>query len=400
MSRTGLGIIATHPIQYQVPWFRGLVESGAVDLTVYFGMIPDAHQQGIGFGKPFSWDVPLLDGYRWKLLESKKKAPTLEGFWGNRLDKLASTFRQDGVEVMVITGWHAYPMLQALFACKCLNIPTIVRGESNAMRPRPWKARLLHRLLLPRYDAYLAIGESSAQFYRNYGIAESKIFFARYFIDNERFSTQADLERPQRGNYRAQWLIPEDVTCFLYVGKLEPKKRIFDILEALLALKRNSKARYKHHLLVVGSGELEAKARAFVDTHQLPVTFAGFMNQSEISKAYVAADALVLPSDFGETWGLVVNEAMVHGLPLMISDRVGCGADLVANKNTGWIFPFADIERLAECLQKVAEEKSLRLSRGENARKLIAAYSASGATQGTLEAVDFLSKKSGKASLQ
>ena len=94
---------------------------------------------------------------------------------------------------------------------------------------------------------------------------------------------------------------------------------------------------------MVGSGELEGTCHQQAERRGLPVTFTGFLNQGEIADAYAAADALVLPSDSGETWGLVVNEAMACGLPAIVSDHVGCVADLVIHGQTGLIFPLDQV---------------------------------------------------------
>jgi glycosyltransferase involved in cell wall biosynthesis len=154
---------------------------------------------------------------------------------------------------------------------------------------------------------------------------------------------------------RDRWNIPPDAFCFLFAGKLQAKKHPLDLLEALrLALANPSTPRL--HLLMVGSGELEQACRAFVASCALPVSFAGFLNQGEITDAYVAADALVLPSDSGETWGLVVNEAMACGLPAIVSDQVGCAEDLIEVGQTGAIFPCRDVEALAQSLRSMAAD--------------------------------------------
>ena len=99
---------------------------------------------------------------------------------------------------------------------------------------------------------------------------------------------------------------------------------------------------------------MEPELRRIVQREKLPVSFAGFLNQTEMPRAYAAADCLVLPSDYGETWGLVVNEAMACGLPAIVSDRVGCGPDLVMEGKTGFVFSFGDAESLAERMLRMA----------------------------------------------
>src|SRR4029077_19922149 len=116
----------------------------------------------------------------------------------------------------------------------------------------------------------------------------------------------------------------------------------------------------------------------------LPVSFAGFLNQTELTRAYAAGDCLVLPSDYGETWGLVVNEAMVCGLPAIVSDRVGCGPDLVEPGVTGAIFPFGDVQLLAQRLCDLAADRARAHAMGQRAEERIRDYSVDHAVAGTL----------------
>jgi len=163
-----------------------------------------------------------------------------------------------------------------------------------------------------------------------------------------------------------------------------------DLLEAIGYLAEDPSAP-NVHLLVVGTGELEATARERVASAGLPVTFAGFLNQSAIPEAYVAADCLALPSDCGETWGLVVNEAMACGLPAVVSDRVGCGPDLVEPGVTGALFPCGDTTALAETLGRLCGDPAALMRMGEAARqRVVERYSIAAAVAGTLEAVHAL----------
>jgi glycosyltransferase involved in cell wall biosynthesis len=94
---------------------------------------------------------------------------------------------------------------------------------------------------------------------------------------------------------------------------------------------------------------------------------------------------LVLPSDYGETWGLVVNEAMACGLPAIVSDRVGCGPDLVSAAGAGFIFPFGDHALLSAAMRRMASEPSQAQQMGERAKKRLARYSIESAVAGVLD---------------
>lgn len=381
-----IAIVSTHPIQYHTPWFQRLAGEKQVDLKVYYAFLPDRHQQGVGFGVAFSWDIPLLEGYEWEAVPNKRKTPSLTGFFSSSTPAIYSRLEKERPDVVIITGWQSLPLLQALWAAVKLGIPRIVRGESNALRKRAWRARLLHRALLSRFDAFLAIGRANRDFYLQYGIAPERIFTAGYFVDNRRFEDQHRQVRDERSAIRAGWNIPEQHVCYLFAGKLEPKKRIIDLLEALDRARRVNPAL---HLLVAGTGQLMRDAQELVTRRSLPVSFAGFLNQTEITRAYAAADCLVLPSDFGETWGLVVNEAMACGLAAIVSDRVGCGPDLVEENRTGSVFPCGDVEALAVKLVEMADaEKLARL--GREAKERVGHYSVENAVAGTLRAVEFV----------
>jgi glycosyltransferase involved in cell wall biosynthesis len=357
--------IASHPIQYHAPWWRALAARPELDLTVLFIERPDAARQGQGFGVAFTWDVPVLEGYAWRDAPSRPWHGD-SGFFSRRVHRPAALLRELAPDVVLLTGWHTWPMVQMLAAARRARIPVLMRGEANALRARSWAARLAHRWLLAQCAAFLPIGRASRAFYGGYGVPHARLFDAPYFVDNARFAALAADSEPRRAALRARWNIPAGAVCFGYAGKLEPKKRILDLLQALrLALPRAARPL---HLLVVGTGELMPAAQAFAAEHRLPVTFAGFLNQSEIPGAYVAADCLVLPSDFGETWGLVVNEAMACGRAAIVSDRVGCAADLVVPGETGAVFPFGDTQALATALADLAADPARLRAMGEAAR--------------------------------
>jgi glycosyltransferase involved in cell wall biosynthesis len=381
-----VAIFATHPIQNQVPWFRSLAARPELDVKVFFGMVPDAVQQGVGFGVGFRWDVPLLEGYDSETLHNMARRPSLGTFDGCDTPGVARRLRAWKPDLSILTGWQSKMLVQAWWACLRLGVPRIVRGESNALRDRPpWK-RLLHRLWLRGFDQFLAIGRSNREFYRQAGIAAARIHDCPYSVDNQRFAAAAAVARGERAQLRRNWSIPDGAACFLFCGKLIAKKRPLDLLRAL---QRAAEAGAAAHVLVVGDGELMADARALVQRDRLPVSFAGFLNQAEIVRAYVAADCLVLPSDAGETWGLVVNEAMCCALPAIVSDQVGCGPDLVEDGVTGAVYPAGDVDALAKLLIACSADVAGLRAMGARARDRVQSrYSVARAVEGALAAID------------
>lgn len=378
--------VETHPIQYKAPLFRLLAEDARFDLTVLYAMIPDAARQGDGFGVSFEWDVPLLDGYRYELLENTTEDPSVSNFTGCDTPGIYQRLKEIRPDAVLVNGWVVKTCLQALLACRRLRIPCIVRGEANLLRPRAWWKHAVHRLLLPNYSAYLAIGSASREFYR-FHRRERQIFMAPYAVDNDFFSTQAELRRPARNKLRAEWGIPEEACVFLFVGKLEEKKHPLDLLQALAGFAPEEQQ--CAHLLIAGDGSLMADCREFATQHRLPVTFAGFINQSKLPDVYAAADVFVLPSDAGETWGLVVNEAMASGLPAVVSRSVGCCQDLVVEQETGRSFDVGNVEALTQCLRAYLEEPELAAAQGRAAQQRIQQFGFAQIVEGLSAAVEF-----------
>ncbi len=380
-----LAIVETHPIQYKAPLFRKLAADPRLDSTVFFALVPDAAQQGAGFGVPFEWDVPLRAGYRSEVLENRARHPSATTFAGCDTPEIYARLRELRPDAVLVNGWVAKTCLQALWACKRLGIPCLVRGEANLLRPRAAWKHALHGLLLRQYAGWLAIGSANREFYRFHGCPEGRIFWAPYAVDNDFFAAQAAARAGRRRELRAAFDLPAEAVVFLFAGKLEEKKRPIDLLEAVARIPADLRSRV--HVLVAGEGPLRDACERRARADNLPATFAGFLNQSRLPDAYAAADVLVLPSDAGETWGLVVNEAMASGRPAVVSRAAGCGTDLVVENETGRAFACGDVAALADILGAYARDPAAAARQGAAAAERIRAYGLETAAAGIAAAV-------------
>lgn len=379
-----IGYLTTHPIQYQTPIFRLLAARPDVDFTALYCLLPNGHQQSDGFNVRFEWDIPLLDGHDFEVLRNVAARPGVSSFGGCDTPDVYDVVRRRRFDALVVNGWQVKSCLQALRAARRAGIPCLVRGEANLLRPRPWWKRVLHGRLLSRYSACLYIGKRNREFYERHGVSPSRLFPALYCIDNDRFSSEAAAWSSRPAECRQHFGIDSDKVCFLFSGKLIEKKHPLELLHAFRGVAQSLE---RVHLLVVGDGELRASCQQYAEQHHLPVTFAGFLNQSEIAQAYTTADCLVLPSDHGETWGLVVNEAMACGRAAIVSDQVGCAADLIAGHGTGGVFPFGDWQRLAAQMLELAADRPRLAAMGIAAKRHIASYSPAAAADGIVRAV-------------
>ena len=380
-------VVGTHPIQYQVPYFRLLARQRECHLKVLYAHLPNPEQQGVGFGRAITWDVDLFDGYDWGLLEGVRVYDkALDERGALSAPGIYSQLRLEAPNVLLLPGWHSRVLLQAAAAANRLGLATLVRGDSNDLRRRGILKRWRHRLLFSRYDAFLAVGRSNRRLYEAAGVPAHRIFDAPHAVDNDRFAASAGALRSSRAELRQAFGVSPEGFCLLFAGKLGIEKRPLDLLEALEVVRAR---RPNVELLVVGSGALEEELLAYSAERRLPVRFAGFLNQMEIPQAYVVADALVLPSGC-ETWGLVVNEAMASGLAAIVSDRVGCREDLVVEGETGFSYRMGEIGELADRVERLASDPGRTAEMGKEAsRRVFAKYSIQRTVEGTRAAMEF-----------
>jgi glycosyltransferase involved in cell wall biosynthesis len=391
MDRLHIGVLTSHPIQYQAPLFRAL--AGVADLEVFFAHKQSAAGQAEAeFGVEFDWDINLLDGYPSRFLENVSQHPSVGSFSGCDTPEIGGVVRHGRYDGFVVTGWYLKTYWQAVAACKKAGVPVLVRGDSQlpGMGPR-WR-RMLKRVVYPhllsRFDGFLFVGQRNREYLRYYGVPDRKLFFSPHCVDNERFREQSRLAHNCRDELRAGFGATHDTLVCLFVGKFVARKRPIDLVTALGKLVRDGLDVVG---LFVGAGPLEDELRTLAAECGARVGIVGFVNQSALAAYYDAADMLVLPSNGTETWGLVVNEAMACGLPVVVSDAVGCGPDLVEEGITGRRFAMGDIDALANVLADMnGEAREMRASGRIGGR--IDRYSPMAAARGVVEGVGRLSK--------
>lgn len=356
-----LAIVTSHPIQNQAPLWRALAAAG-VRFEVWF-LTPHAVTASADkeFGRTFAWDINLLEGYPHRFLDV---APgwNLREFNGITLRRTwAEELKSAGVTTLWIEGWRFRELWRAAAAAHSLGLRLWLRGESHDLAPESWARGFLKRIFLRRLfrqvDRFLCIGTANRRFYLGHGIGADRLAAAPYCVDNARFQAAAAKLRPGREELRAAWAIAPDAFVVLFCGKLIAKKRPADLIDAARAA--GAAAGRPLHLLYAGDGELAGELRRqLASPPAVAGTITGFLNQSEVPRAFAAADCLALPSDYGETWGLVVNEALASGIDVIVSDHVGCAEDLAAPLGAAHVYPCGDTAALARALGTVAAAPS------------------------------------------
>jgi len=373
-----LAYLVSHPIQYQAPLLRRIAREPGIDLTVLFGSDFSVRSyRDEGFGREVAWDTPLLDGYRSEFLPSLRDTGTLS-LTSPISRGIVSALRRLQSDALWVHGYASINALHGILAANALGIPVLLRAESwLADRPRSpltlAAKELFFGALGHAVDAVLPIGTVNAAYWSHY-LPDPPQFRVPYAVDNAYFASRADAARRDTAALRAGLNLDPGRPVILFASKLQPRKHADHLVEAFSRFIAGRSS--PPYLVIVGDGESRAALETLTASLGLTdhVRFAGFRNQSELPGFFALADVFVLPSRH-EPWGLIVNEAMACGCPVIVSSDVGCHADLVQDGVEGCVYPVGDVPALTAALQRIFATPTTAKQMGIAARARIANWS-------------------------
>ena len=275
-------------------------------------------------------------------------------------------------KAVVIAGYAHRAMQAAARWCRRNRAASILLSDSHhADRKRHRVKEWAKRAWVSRhFDAAFTAGSASASYAQTLGFAPSQIWRGYDVVDNAAFAVGSAAVRARGSSLLRELCLPERV--FLYVGRFSPEKNLHALLEAMDEYRRLAGAD-AWGLLLVGGGpdasSLEHRAAALRGS----VAITGFRQLDQLVEAYAVAGALILPST-SEPWGLVVNEAMACGLPILISDRAGAAADLVFPGVNGYVFDPESPKDMVAAMLRMSAEQVDRRAMGIASERIIASY--------------------------
>jgi glycosyltransferase involved in cell wall biosynthesis len=372
-----VAIINPHPIQYFAPLYAYLSAAEGIDLTVLYCTDHSLRAgRATGFGQSFVWDVDLLDGYRSVFLGSRARTRTPAGFLSLIVPEVWKELGSGKYDAVVVHGHRYAANWLAVAAAKRFGVKVMMRSETHLGLRRPWWVRSMRKAtvgsLYRLCDQVLAIGTANARFYREMGVAEQNIALVPYAVDNERFGRASRLSSSERSGELAALGVSPHRPVVLYASKFQRRKHPDDVVRAAAELTRRGA---EFTLLMVGDGEMRVELERLArDLGLENVVFAGFINQRRLPTIYGISDVFVLPSE-SEPWGLIVNEVMCAGLPVVVAHGVGCVEDLVVHGENGFLFEVGDVAGLAAALQPLLSSPELRRRMGQRSREIVARWS-------------------------
>ncbi len=262
--------------------------------------------------------------------------------------------------VVIIAGYSHLAMRSATKWAKQQGIKAILLSDSQYLdRPRnPILEALKGRWIRNNFDAAFVAGASAASYLDDLHFQRDRLWRCYDVVDNQYLATKAKAVKESPYQLRQQLDLPE--RFFLYVGRFSPEKNLLRLLEAYHCYQQQNP--HGLSLVMVGNGSQETELRNRARQLDIQnIIWTGFKQISELPNYYALASALILPS-ISEPWGLVVNEAMACGLPILISDRCGCLLDLVFPGINGYVFNPTQVASIKASLDYFTAQSPQKIS--------------------------------------
>ena len=362
---TGRLVIITEIISpYRIPLFNALAENGEIDLRVIFLAETDPElRQWRVYKNEIRFSYEVLPSWRRRIA----------GYHALLNRGVRRALEAAHPDVILCGGYNYIASWQALGWAQSRSIPFVLWSESNLRDIRAGRAlvEILKCEFLQHCSGFVVPGRSAREYLLAQGIKAERVFTAVNAIDSRFFAAAAASARERAAQIRTELKLPS--RYFLFVGRLVREKGVVDLLSAYAKL--DPLLREQVGLVFVGDGPCR---KALEQESSLicagAVRFSGFVQREELANYYALADVLVLPTH-SDTWGLVVNEAMACGSPVIVSTAAGCAADLVAEGWNGFLVEAADVSGLSRAMQNLATSDGLRPIMGANSQERISSYS-------------------------
>jgi 1,2-diacylglycerol 3-alpha-glucosyltransferase len=315
----------------------------------------------------------------------------------NLVQRLEGVLKDNRPEIVLVPGWSDIGVFAAMRWCLKNEVPLILMSESTAWdERRVWWKEWIKRRVVGLCSAALVGGKPQADYMTQLGMPRRRIFLGYDAVDNKYFAAKADEVRSQKAEVRTKHGLPENY--FLASARFIAKKNLFTLLRAYAVYRERLSLITRHSslwsLVLLGDGPLKSDLSRLISDLSLQhsVLLPGFKQYHELPVYYGLASAFVHASTT-EQWGLVVNEAMASGLPVLVSDRCGCAADLVQEGCNGFTFDPSNVEALAQLMLKVSAFNFPLSAFGSASQRIISGFGVDAFARGLLQAVDVCLKR-------
>lgn len=288
----------------------------------------------------------------------------------------------DGINptVVAVPGWSDACALAALRWCCSRRVPAIMMSETTSWDfQRAWFKETLKRRLIRLCSAGLVGGQSHARYLASLGLNPHRIFSGYDSVDNAYFCNQSLLARTHENPTHPQPALPANF--FLASARFVEKKNLAGLIRAyssyreqmIKAAESKPQAGGIWNLVLLGDGPLKNQLESQIRALHLAdhVQIHGFKQYADLP-AYYARARVFIHASTTEQWGLVVNEAMAAGLPVLVSNRCGCAMDLVHEGINGHTFDPLNGEQITGLMVQCSHPSTNLEAMGQASKRIIA----------------------------
>jgi 1,2-diacylglycerol 3-alpha-glucosyltransferase len=313
--------------------------------------------------------------YSWDKLDTEDLYPVISLFENDNVPfhsmnhRLVDALNKAKPEVVMIPGWFSPSSLLAISWSLNNYIPCILMSDSTiGDQQRVFYKEWVKSKIISLFSAALVAGKRNFEYVSLLGMRPDFIFTGYDVVDNNYFRKNSNLVRRREKIFRSDYKLPQNY--FLASGRFVKKKNFLRLLKAY-KLYLDQIDTNPWHLVLLGDGEQKFEINRIISELKIKkfVHLVGFKQYKELPVYYGLAKAFILPS-ISEQWGLVVNEAMASGLPVIVSEKCGCVDDLVQDGLNGFVFDPYNIQDLANIMAHMASQ-SFDLLKFEKASKVV-----------------------------
>lgn len=364
-----------------LPILNGIAEDASIDLTVFFYSISAKNRRWVLNEKNMRFKYKILKSFDIGFYGKDYFPFTISTDFLQRLVKL-------NPDVVIVPGWTDLNSFIGAIYCKFFDRKLVLRSESTKYE-KSWRRTVfmpLTKFMVHSANAYTASGTRARDYLIALGALKEKIFIGYSTIDVKRFSKDSKLSLKQKIELRKKLGIGRNDKVIMFNGQLILRKGVYDLL---VAFKRIQKKYPEAKLLMVGYGQELGGIRKYINKNMLKkkVILTGFIENTLLPKYYAISDIFTLPSR-EETWGIVVNEAMACGLPVVVGDRVGSSEDLVKDGKNGYVFESGNSKDLFMSLLKLVRSEKRRILFGIYSQKYITKFNLDNIEKSLVKAIN------------
>lgn len=383
-KKTKIMLIHNIITPYIIPLFNRLASMPQIDLYVYFMAASEKNRK---------WIPELGSQFKYKVLPGFSLNFFAKDLFSYHINlSIIWELIRNHYDIILSAGYASFTNQIAFFYSKICKKPFILWSGSTINEPSSLRkvSLPLVKFIVRHSDALIAYGTRAKDYLIHLGASPERIFVAYNTVDVDFLGQQSSKLKIKKKELKDELGI-RNKAIVLYVGQLVERKGVKYLLKAYAQLK----GEFDVALLIVGDGIQKNELEDLCAKEDIQdAFFVGYKQLEELPAYYAASDIFVLPST-EEVWGLVLNEAMACGLPVITTDKVGASVDLIKEGVNGYVVEAKNVERLYQAMKKILSNPELKQSMGNKSQQIINdGFRLEDAKQGFANTIDYIASKS------